>query len=90
MYDLHQMYSAILDAAFVSSTLFANFIDTASISISGFIFRNKDNTRVESTPPLNAIQIFSLSNDSRFCSILLQIDFSISSIFGCSCIDSKS
>ena len=54
--------SAIFDAVDVSSTLSANFIDIASISISGCIFRISDKTNVESTPPLNAIEIFFLLN----------------------------
>ena len=81
---------AIFDAAFVSSTLFANLMDKASISVSGFIFCNKDKTNVESTPPLNAIQTFWSSNDFKFCSILLEIDFSIKSTSGVCCLDLKS
>ena len=54
----------------------------ASMSISGFIFRTSDKTSVESTPPLNAIQIFSPSNVFNFCSILLHIDFSINAVLG--------
>ena len=70
--------------------LSANFIDTASMLISGFIFRINDRTNVESIPPLNAIQIFSPSNVFNFCSIVSDIDFSINSIFGCSLDATKS
>ena len=59
--------SAIFDASLVSSTLSANLIDTACMLRSGFIFLINDKTRVESTPPLNAIETVLASKVSIFC-----------------------
>ena len=58
--------------------------------ISGFIFLIRDRTKVESTPPLNAMEIFPSSNPSNFCFMLFDIDSSINSMFGCSLTDTKS
>ena len=47
-------FSAIFDATGVSSTLFANFIETALIFRSGFVLRSKDKTNVESNAHYSA------------------------------------
>ena len=68
---------AIFAASVVSSILSANLIEMAWTSISGLTLRISDKTNVESTPPLNAIEIFFPLNFSIFFAIELQIDFSI-------------
>ena len=52
--------------------------------------RIRDKANVESTPPLNAIEIFSPVNFSKFCSIFSHIVFSINSVSGISSLISKS
>ena len=74
--------SAIFDAFDVSSTLFVNFIEMASISISGFDFLINERIRVESTPPLSAMHNFLGFSNSRFLEISFKIKSSITSVFG--------
>ena len=54
------------DAIDVSSTLFANFIEIASMLMSGYDFLNNAKTNVESTPPLKAMDSFFDFNESIF------------------------
>ena len=60
-------FSAVFAAAFVSVILSANLTDIALMLISGLIFLSRDKTRVESTPPLRAIDTFPSWNFSNFC-----------------------
>ena len=53
-------FSAIFAAGIVSSILLANFTEIAFIVIFGNIFLKNARTNVESTPPLNAIEIESV------------------------------
>ena len=83
-------FSAIFDAVDDSSTLFANFIETALIFRSGFALRSNDKTSVESTPPLIAIETSFEFIDFNLVSISSNIEFSIKSRFGDPLVDSKS
>ena len=60
--------------------LLANFIVIASISISGNSFLNIAKIKVESIPPLNAIEIFFILLYSIFSLSELKIELSIYSI----------
>ncbi len=83
-------FSAIFEAADDSSTLFANFIETALIFRSGFTLRSNDKTNVESTPPLIATETSLEFIDFNLVSISSNIEFSIKSRFGDPLVDSKS
>ena len=70
-----------MEAFGVSSTLFENLIEIASISKSGKFFLINASIKVESTPPLSAMPNFFMLNFSMLFFILLEIRFSIKSRF---------
>ena len=82
--------SAIFAAVGVSSTLFANFIETALILRSGLVLRSNDKTSVESTPPLRAIDASFELWDCKLLSISSQIEVSMEGILGGLSIGTKS